>query len=446
MAGQQAGKGHQSINDLHRRAKIGFNPTFPTFACKKGLKMDSYLLNGVTVTLFLDTRREKKSGNFPVKVRVTYQGKRKYYPTGKELSVEEWGKMSNPRGARLVSIKEDLQIAFDKVKRIVRMLEEEDTFTFESLSLFFGRSDGANLNQAFLDKIKAQKTTGAAGTAIVYECARKHLETFAGTGLAFSEVTVDWLHQYEWSMLQEGKSYTTISMYIRCIRTLFNEAMRAKAIKRNQYPFGKHLYEIPQGEGRKLALTLADIRQLVTYTDGNEATEHYRDLWFFSYLCNGININDMLKLKYSNIVGDEIHFFRSKTLHTSKQKREIVAAITPEMRKIIDRWGNPSQKPNHYIFPCIKDTDGPIEQRRRIQIVIRQINHRLKLIAEELGLPALSTYTARHSFATVLKRSGANIAYISESLGHSDLKTTEHYLDSFEKEDRVKAASLLTDF
>ena len=64
-------------------------------------------------------------------------------------------------------------------------------------------------------------------------------------------------------------------------------------------------------------------------------------------------------------------------------------------------------------------------------------------VAEALGINHISTYTARHSFATVLKRAGANIAYISESLGHKDLKTTENYLASFEKEERQKNAELL---
>lgn len=66
-------------------------------------------------------------------------------------------------------------------------------------------------------------------------------------------------------------------------------------------------------------------------------------------------------------------------------------------------------------------------------------------IGKELGFGSISTYTARHSYATVLKRSGANIAYISESLGHSDLKTTENYLASFEKEERQKNAALVAD-
>ena len=70
----------------------------------------------------------------------------------------------------------------------------------------------------------------------------------------------------------------------------------------------------------------------------------------------------------------------------------------------------------------------------------------MKIIGESLGIGKITTYTARHSFATVLKRSGANIAYISESLGHADLKTTESYLASFEKEERLKNADLLTRF
>ena len=69
-----------------------------------------------------------------------------------------------------------------------------------------------------------------------------------------------------------------------------------------------------------------------------------------------------------------------------------------------------------------------------------------KSIGKALGIERISTYTARHSFATVLKREGANIAYISESLGHQDLKTTENYLASFEREEREKNAELLTKF
>ena len=154
----------------------------------------------------------------------------------------------------------------------------------------------------------------------------------------------------------------------------------------------------------------------------------------------------MLKLKYANIDGDEIHFYRSKTLHTSKEKKEIEALLTPEMKQIIERWGNPDRNPTNYVFPFLTGNETPLEQKNRVKDITRRINKHMKKIGNSLGIAGISTYTARHSFASVLKRSGANIAYISESLGHSDLKTTENYLASFEKEERIKNATFLTNF
>jgi len=154
----------------------------------------------------------------------------------------------------------------------------------------------------------------------------------------------------------------------------------------------------------------------------------------------------MLKLKYANIDGNEIHFYRSKTLHTSKEKKEIETLLTSEMKQIIDKWGNPDKSPNNYIFPFLTGNETPLEQKNRIKDINRRINKHIKKVEDKLGISNISTYTARHSFASVLKRSGANIAYISDSLGHSDLKTTENYLASFEKEERIKNAALLTNF
>lgn len=115
------------------------------------------------------------------------------------------------------------------------------------------------------------------------------------------------------------------------------------------------------------------------------------------------------------------------------------------MQAIIDRWGNPPE-PDNFIFPYLNGTEDAMRQKTITKELTKRINMRMKQIGEAVGIDGISTYTARHSFATVLKRSGANIAYISESLGHNDLKTTEHYLASFEKEERQKNANLLTQF
>ena len=143
----------------------------------------------------------------------------------------------------------------------------------------------------------------------------------------------------------------------------------------------------------------------------------YRDLWFFSYLCNGINFADLITLKYANIQNGEIYFVRVKTMNTAKVKKEICALVTTEMRVIIDKWGNPDKCPNAYIFDFLKGGETPMQIKTRIRDVISNCNRRLRKIGKAIGIEGRSTYTARHSYATALKRSGANIAYISESLG-----------------------------
>ncbi|KAA6340919.1 hypothetical protein EZS27_011257, partial [termite gut metagenome] len=78
---------------------------------------------------------------------------------------------------------------------------------------------------------------------------------------------------------------------------------------------------------------------------------------------NGININDMLKLKYSNIVNNEICFYRSKTINTTKEKKEICAIITPEMQAIINKWGNKERSSDNSIFPYLIGNETPIHQK-----------------------------------------------------------------------------------
>ena len=181
------------------------------------------------------------------------------------------------------------------------------------------------------------------------------------------------------------------------------------------------------------------------YKSENETTNRYKDLWIFIYLCNGINPTDMLKLKFSDIVDGEICFVRQKTERTTKNRKEIRAVVSSQLQTIIDKWGN-KPLPDNYIFPYMKGHETAIERKAIVRDVVKRINKRMKLIGEELGIGNITTYTARHSYATVLKRSGANISYISESLGHTDLRTTEAYLASFEKEERAKNTNLLTSF
>lgn len=408
--------------------------------------MYKYVKDGVAVLTILDTRRPKMSGLFPVKVQVVHKRTQKYYSTGKELSSLEWEKLHETKSKNLISIRTDIQNSFDKVKDIVQALEFDGGFSFDMLNNRLSKGDIFTLNSLIINKIENLRQNNQFGTVLFYENTLQSIKLFGGDKIPITSITPEWLNKYEKHMLDINRSYTTIGMYCRAIRAMMNEAKKSGVIKENQYPFGKGKYEIPTSESRKLALTLHQIKKVVTYTDGNEGTEKFRDMWFFSYLCNGINFADILRLKYQNIKHGEICFTRAKTIRTSKVKKELYAIITPEIQTIIDRWGNPDKNPNSYIFPYLEGYETPESEKNRIKDIVRRCNKYLKKIGEAIGIDGISTYTARHSYATVLKRSGANIAYISESLGHSDLKTTENYLASFEREEREKNAKLLTNF
>ncbi len=393
--------------------------------------------DGITVLTILDTRRPKINGLYPVKVQVIHKRVQKYYSTGKELTEKDWKKLPETRAAELSKVRNSIKNSYDIVLKNIEELAYKGEFTFDALNLRLGKATGDTVNTALKAKIALLKTEERIGTMLYYDGVLKGIEMFAGTKIEFESITIEWLRRYEKFMLKD-KNHTTVGIHMRGLRAMMNDAKKAGLIKETQYPFGKDKYVIQTGESKKKALTLLQIGQVISFTDGLETTERYRDLWFFMYLRNGINCADLIKLQYKNIVDGEICFVRQKTELTSKTRKEIRAIITPEIQAILNKWGTRHKRHNNYIFPYIDGTESAEKRKKLTKDLTKRINKRMNIIGAAVGIGGISTYTARHSYATVLKRSGANIAYISESLGHNDLKTTESYLASFEKEERQK--------
>ncbi len=404
--------------------------------------MFKYTKDRISVLTVLDSRRPKKSGMYPIKVQVVYKRIQKYYSTGKEISIEEWDKLPKSKSRTYINLKESIENSFSLVKSNVEDLAGKGLFSFDALNSRLAMGACDTLNISFKAKISLLKKEDRIGTMLYYENILVGIESFAGKSISFQSVTIDWLKKYEKYMLKD-KNKTTIGMHMRGIRAIMNEAKRAGTIKETQYPFGKDKYQIQTVSGRKKALNKEQVLEVLNYSDGTAATNKYRDYWCFLYLCNGINVADMVRLKYSNIEDGEIYFTRQKTVKTNNNIKEIHITILPEVQSIIDKWGNPDRNKNNYIFQCISDKDNAQDIKRKTKALTKRINKRLKMVGEALNIGNITTYTARHSYATILKREGANIAYISESLGHSDLKTTESYLASFGKDERQKNAGLL---
>ncbi len=250
-------------------------------------------------------------------------------------------------------------------------------------------------------------------------------------------------------MIEDKKrSPTTVSMYLRALRTIFNTAIDEKEIDRKIYPFGKRKYKVPASKTVKKALSKEQLKQLFNAKPTNYFQEKAKDFWFFSYSCNGINIKDIALLQYKNIDNKKIIFYRAKTKRTSKRNlKPIVVYLNDFSNSVIEKYGNKNKKSNNFVFDIISHEETAEEQIRKIQNFVRFINQHLKKLCKANDLPEnISTYWARHSFATNAIRKGASMEFISESLGHNNLSTTKNYFSGFDNETKKNFSETIMNF
>jgi len=393
----------------------------------------------VLTTFYLDNRRALKNDKYPVKLRVTYNRVQKYYPTGVNLSGQEYALVigKNPKGKMF-----DARVALDsKMSDLRTHIESIANFSFGQLD----RAGGAlpksvhNIYPFFDEMINHCKERGSAKTGIVYDTAKKSLESFKPKA-GFYDVTADWLREYENWMLGKGKSPTTVGIYLRHLRAVYNKAINDGLIKDlSLYPFKKNRYKIPVGRNIKKALSKEEVQKIATFTDFHSIPEkRYRDMWLFSYLSNGMNPSDICRLKWDSIDGDVIRFYRQKTIRTTQGQLPITVHLRKESKDIMDLWGNRSAK---YIFNILNDDMTEKNKVDAIQQHVKMVNKYMKRIGARIGIEKkISNYAARYTFSQVMKNSGQSVEFISEALGHSSILTTRAYLSSF-KDEIIKSAS-----
>jgi integrase len=402
--------------------------------------------------MVFEKHAKRKDNLYPVRLRVTHNRVQKYFPIGLNLSDADWGSTmsDNPK-----KIFKEHRIYIQKVEeRAMATIKEIFPFSFEEFRIKFGgssseRSDVTEVFQRYIDVLNEEEritTAYSYRNALVSQKAfmkHKHRKR-----IGFEDITVTWLKDYENWMLDKGRSISTIGIYLRSLRTIVNIAITEGNLKRELYPFGKRKYKIPATENVKKALVAKDIQKIYEYIPTNDREAKAKDMWIFTYLCNGMNFKDIAKLKYLDINQGKVTFIRSKTEQSGRQMvRPVTVMLLPDALDIIQKWGVAIKSRRDYIFGVFEENDTPEVQNKKIQQEIKTINKYMKRIGEDLVLPIkITTYTARHSYATMLKRSGVSTAYISESLGHKDLKTTQNYLDSFEDGTKLENQKMLLNF
>jgi integrase/recombinase XerD len=406
--------------------------------------------NKVNVKIVPDIRRIKADSKLSLKLRITYKGDRKYYATGLDATSQQWDIINS---AEVKGKYQKMRIEMAEIeRRALECVGKIIPFSFFAFEKEFFKEIPADqsMDSQFDSYIAELKANDQFGTAKSYEDALHALNRFRPGKLRFEEITKDFLNDFEKWMLGKKRSISTVGIYLRPVRTIFNIAIERGIVRPEFYPFGKRKYLIPTSRNMKRALNIDQIKQIFLYqTEAGSSLEKAKDFWIFSYLCNGMNMADIARLRWSNLSADSIVFEREKTKRTKRENPvSIVAVRNTRINALIEKWAKRGVLASDgYLFDILDESDLPEAARLKVQLFIHFVNEWMKRLGKELAFDlSLTTYVARHSFATILVRSGAPLALAKQTLGHASIMTTEKYFAGFDLAAQAEYTKALVNF
>lgn len=367
-------------------------------------------------------------------LRVTKDRKRKYVSLGISVNPEHWDFSKNQPKAECPNREYIELLIADKLKeysaKIVELKATNQEFTSTTLveKVCVNRVNRKTVGDLFREHISSLTASGRKSYALSIKQLYNSLIEFNGhLDIPFSEMDIVWLRRYEAFLRRKGLAENTIGIRFRTLRSIYNVAIEEDVVSAELYPFKKLKVSKLHQETAKRALSKEDIERVLSYKSTNRYMRFPIDIFAFTYYCGGINFVDIAHLTKANIIDGRLIYKRQKT------KKLIKIPLQPQAVALIEKYSNDESQ---YLFPILSDfhkTD--IQQANRIHKVISKVNERLKQTGKALNLPiALTTYVARHSQATVMKRAGVSTAVIREIMGHSSERVTQIYLDSFDNE------------
>ena len=382
------------------------------------------------------------NGEHPLMIRVCKDGKKKYVSLGISINPKYWDFNKNKPKPNCPNRQEIEKLIINKSKtyndQIIELKAENKDFTAKTLIEKISKPvKRMNVNDLFLQEIAQLKKEERIRYAECHDYVYKSLLKFnKHLDIYFSDIDVQWLKRYEAWLRSQGNSENTIGFKFRTLRTMYNIAIKEGYVKAEFYPFKDYKVSKLHEDTPKRAIVKDNVKKIVATSANNAYKELAIDLFTFSYFMGGINFTDMARIKHDNIIDGRLAYKRKKT------KKLIQLPLQPKAMEIINKYKSPS---NPYIFPILSTFHKTEQQKiNRIHKVIGKVNKHLKALGVELDLDKkLTTYVARHSFSTTLKRSGVSTSLICEALGHSSERVTQIYLDSFENTQIDEAMSNL---
>ncbi|QOR73714.1 site-specific integrase [Cruoricaptor ignavus] len=378
------------------------------------------------------------NGLYPIFLRITKDRKRKYISTGFSCEKSQWNDKTSEfrkncpeyqqKNASILKLKNRCEKIFLDSFSDGKDLSINE---FEEIFYDFKRNKKITVNQFWENKIEMLVKSKQTGNARAYKDAKRSFFKFLGSekSIDFKYITPSLLNNYEVFLRSNNGTDGGISVKMRTIRALFNAAIKEKIASKDDYPFDVYKISKLKSSSNKRALAIEDMEKIKNFNCENYPTLlNSKNYFLFSYFTRGMNFYDMMMLTWSNIENEKIIYKRRKT------KTNFSIKITPPVRKILDFYKENNKNNTSYIFPILlSDNLTPMQIEYRKDKVLKKFNKDLKKIAELCGIDAkITSYVARHSFATNLKQKGISTDIISEAMGHQNVSITQVYLKDLE--------------
>ncbi len=399
------------------------------------------------IKLFLDTRHLNSKNGYPIKFKITHNRIPTTLKTGYSVEKKYWDEkyLRVKRGSKLIPNHVDFNSMLKRLDSNYTeiLINIQKTGILSSLSIQELKSiltnkaqnNSTTKNTSFIsftrllieDLIKEERI----GTAKSYELAIGFFNKYNGGDVFFEQITPKLLEKLEKRYMNvPNNHYNGLSVYLRATRAIFNKAIAAGIVDTKYYPFrrGSHetnKFQIKHEKTKKRAVSKEIIKQIEQFDNGNQLIIKHKYYFLFSFYTLGMNMVDMAKLKKSNINNGILKYKRQKTGKTYEFR------LNNKALDILEYFGFSHKKSNDYLFPIIsKNTKTSIEEYNQLKNNLKQTNKVLKYISTEIGLDVkITTYVSRHSWATIADKAGIDRRTISQALGHSDLNTTNIYID-----------------
>ena len=311
------------------------------------------------ISLVLDKRHVRNGGKYPIALRFTIDRKRLYYPLGDKYTEKEFDAICRAKNTgRRSNIKSEKETNFEckmlleqTFKSYVDIVQDLDKTSKLSLNMIMTRLTGKNEEDSFLLVWEDIINNRSVGTADSYTTAKKSFIKYVGviSGFNVSKSTIEkWIKGME----NDGFTKTTIGIYLRACRVVWNECTQRGFLSKKEYPFGKDksLITIPVGSTRKKEyLNVEQMTELYQVFINKKYPESWRKsyiekvhfslgLFLVQYLCNGFNLADAARLRYNDyyyISGKQsFQFMRYKTKDRSENNSEVVIPIIEPLRML----------------------------------------------------------------------------------------------------------------